>query len=287
MEFTKDIQLNNKPTVNQCVTVTYHGFLSGSSELTIVYGFGETWEHTSEMKMQKTSNGFSAKINMLDFDTFNFCFRNSNYEWDNNSNCNYISSILPAVDNEAIHAEIELLFNELLSTQEQKQSVQTFDIDALIEEILQPIAIQQETEENTPIQITTQPIDLGVEITNVLSQIKNETPVENLVEYSTLDEILSGTVIDQTPVELFEQDSVDEIVNELIQNMSTSQEEADNVDKIEAVETEEKALINPEDAFMISPRKLSKFYLFRKRIKLAFYKALVKIPKMIFGAEEE
>lgn len=284
MEFTKDIQLNQKPTVNQYVTLTYHGFLSGSSELTIVYGFGESWEHTSEMEMQKTSDGFTAKIKMLDFGTFNFCFRNSNYEWDNNSNCNYISSILPAVNKEAIHAEIELLFNELCSSQEEQKNVQTFDIDALIEEILQPIAIQDEVEENTPIQITSQPIDLGVEIANVLSQIEKETPIEPLAEYSTLDEILSGTVIGQTPVDLFEEDSVDEIVNELIQNMSTSQEKTNEV---QTTKTEETALINPEDAFIISPRKLSKFYLFRKRLKLAFYKALVKIPKMIFGTEEE
>ena len=271
MEFTKDIQLNNSPTVNQPVTITYHGFLGNSDELFMVYGFGESWENTSEMKMEKTENGFSATIDMLDFDTFNFCFRNGNYEWDNNSNCNYISSISPSVIKEDV-------------------PVQTFDIDALIEEILEPILIKPvETPiENTPIQITNEPIDLGVEITKVLSQIAEQEPMQELVEYSTLDEILSGTVIEQTPIELFEEESsIDDIVNHLIQNMSLSQESTNSEESLENISEikEETSLVPLEDAFMISPRQLSKFYLFKKRLKLAFYKALVKIPKMIFGEE--
>lgn len=258
MEFTKDIQFNNSPTINQFVTITYHGFLSNSVELSIVYGFGEAWENTSEVKMEKTENGFCATIKMLDFDTFNFCFRNSNYEWDNNSHCNYISPILPCVE----HKE---------------ENTKTFDIDQLIEEILQPIMIKpaQEIEETTPVQITSKPIDLGAEITKVLSQIANEPVTQELVEYSTLDEILSGTVIEQTPIELFEDESsVDADLAEPV------------IEEIQETELE-KSLVPLEDSFVISPRQLSKFYLFKKRLKLAFYKALVKIPKLIFGEENE
>lgn len=255
MEFTKDIQFNNSPTINQDVTITYHGFLSNSFELSIVYGFGEAWENTTEVTMQKTDHGFSATIKMLDSDTFNFCFRNNNYEWDNNSNCNYISPILPCIEEE---------------------KAKTFDIDQLIEEILQPIITNsaQEVEETTPVQITSKPIDLGVEITKVLSQIANEPVTQELIEYSTLDEILSGTVIEQTPIELFEDEPpVDDIEKNLIEELQETQQE--------------KSLIPLEDSFVISPRQLSKFYLFKKRLKLAFYKALVKIPKLIFGEENE
>ncbi len=257
MEFTKDIQFNNRPTIDQDVTITYHGFLSNSLELSIVYGFGEAWENTSEVTMQKTDHGFSATIKMLNFDTFHFCFRNNNYEWDNNSNCNYISPILPC-------------------TEPEEEKAKTFDIDQLIEEILQPIITKsaQEVEETTPIQITSNPIDLGVEITKVLSQIANEPVTQELIEYSTLDEILSGTVIEQTPIELFEDESpVDDIVEDLIE-------------EIQEIE-QEKSLIPLEDSFIISPRQLNKFYLFKKRLKLAFYKALVKIPKLIFGEENQ
>ncbi len=285
MEFTKDIQLNNYPSANETLTINYHGFLSNSSELFIVYGFGESWENTSEMNMKKTKNGFTVEIEMLNFDTFNFCFRNHNYEWDNNSNTNYISPILPSVKE-----DVQVLFDELLTPPLKKVNSKAFDIDALIEEILEPLMIKSvEQKDVTPIQITSKPIDLGAEITNVLSQIANEPATQELVEYSTLDEILSGTVIEETPIELFEEkSSVDDIVNELIQNMSITQNTTNSIEPVTQKNEEsdtENSLIPLEESFMISPRQLSKFYLFRKRLKLAFYKALVKIPKMIFGEE--
>lgn len=261
MEFTKDIKFNTNPFANQCITVTYNGFLSSSAELSIVYGFGETWENTTEEKMQKTSNGFVATIKLLDFDTFHFCFKNSENVWDNNSNCNYIATILPSTNE-----NVGILFDKLFTPFEEEKKAELFDIDALIEEILQPIVINDSIQKSTPLEINSKPIDLGVEITKVLSQIDPESSTEELVEYSTLDEILSGTVIDQTPVELFEESSIDD----LIENSS-----------------EEKSLVPTKESFVISPRALSKFYLFRKRLKLAFYKALVKIPKLIFGSEEQ
>lgn len=314
MEFTKDIKFNNMPTSNQDVIITYNGFLKDSSELTIVYGFGESWENTAESKMEKNENGFIATIKMLDFDTFNFCFRDSNYVWDNNCNCNFISPILPCKNNE----KIELLFNELLTPYE-KETKQTFDIDALIEELLQPIVTKsiQKEENITSAEILSNPIDLGVEITKALSQIEAETPTEDLNEYSTLDEILSGTIIEETPLELFAEPSVDDIVNEIIENTTkqsnilskvlsatyekepTISEEqfkyyskindtvTNIINNIEEHKSEKVSLVAVEDPFVISPRQLSKFYLFRKRIKLAFYKALVKIPKLIFGLEKD
>lgn len=284
MEFTKDIQFNNSPTVNKSVTIDYSGFLSNSSELSIVYGFGESWEFTSETKMEKFQNGFTAKIKMLDFDTFNFCFKNSYNEWDNNCNCNYISPVLPCIDE-----KVQFLFDELTTPEKEEKTTKTFDINELIEEILEPILIQS-TEEQTsdiPVQISTQPIDLGIEISNVLSQIVENPTSEELIEYSTLDEILTCSVIDQKPVELFDEETagLDEVVNELIKNMSISQETSQNTTEEIHEDSTQKSLIPLEDAFMISPRQLSKFYLFKKRLKLAFYKALVKIPKMIFGEE--
>ncbi len=246
MEFAKNIEFNNSPVVGQETTITYHGFLSDSNELTLVCGFGESWEHTTETLMEKNSSGFSAKINMLDFDTFHFCFKNSNNEWDNNNHCNYTSTISPC------------------------PATPKFDIDALIEEILDPIIEKSasEKEENITVQISQEPIDLGLEISNILSQISVEDTSENLVEYSTLDEILACTVIEETPVELFE----NETINEIEQTPETSKETA---------------LINTEDVFLISPRKLNKFYLFRKHIKLSLYKLLVKLPNLIFGSEEQ
>lgn len=269
MEFTKDIELNSSPVVGQELILNYHGFLSGSTELSIVYGFGETWNYTTETPMEKTSTGFSAKINMLDFDTFNFCFRNSNNEWDNNYNCNYVSEILPCT-----------------------QTAEKFDIDAFIEELLEPICSKtiENSEISTPVQISAEPIDLGLEISNILSQIKMETPVEELTEYATLDEILAGTVIEETPVELFEKNMPDELfeieIEDAVAKLFENEPDAELIFPDVPVQ-EETALINIDDPFMISPRKLSRFYAFKKRIKLSFYKLLVKLPKMIFGIEEQ
>ena len=40
--------------------------------------------------MEKTELGFQAEVELLDADTFNFCFRNENDEWDNNNLENYV-----------------------------------------------------------------------------------------------------------------------------------------------------------------------------------------------------
>ena len=249
MEFTKDIEFNNSPTAEHELIITYRGFLKDAPALTIVYGFDEAWHYTTETPMTKIDSGFSAHIPIKNFDTFHFCFRDSNQQWDNNGNCNYISSIFPCPE----------------------QAVFQFDIDALIEEILQPILIQEpQPDENPEVnQIVYQPIDLGLEIKNILSQIESTPAPEDLTEYSTLDEILSCTLIEQTPIELFENEPVLEEFEKDISPVS-----------------EEMSLVNIPDSFMISPRKLSKFYFLKKHLKLSLYKLFSKIPKLIFGSEE-
>lgn len=93
MELVKNIFFNtDKLLVNSTVKISYTGefFEDGSEEVFIHYGFGNDWHDLNEIKMEKTELGFQAEINLLDDDTFNFCFRNNNNSWDNNNNCNYI-----------------------------------------------------------------------------------------------------------------------------------------------------------------------------------------------------
>lgn len=286
MEFTKDIQFNNSPTAEQAVTILYHGFLSHSDKLSIVYGFGQSWEYTNEKEMQKTENGFTVKIDILNFDTFNFCFRNANYEWDNNYNCNYISPISPCPSEKA-----QVLVEALFTPETSENSTPTFDINSLLQEILQPITVKPI---ETPVQVKNaqihnEPVDLGAEITKALSEIENEST--QLVEYSTLEEILSGSAIEQTSVELFEENfEVDTLVNEILEDIAIPEHNINMASSIEENTSgleDDLSLIPRKDSFIISSRQLSKFYLFRKRIKLAFYKALCKIPKMIFGLDEQ
>ncbi len=93
MELTKNIFFNTDKLVkNSPVKISYTGrfFEEDCEEVYIHYGFGVSWDNLSEVKMEKTELGFQAEIDLLDSDTFNFCFRNEKDEWDNNNTENYV-----------------------------------------------------------------------------------------------------------------------------------------------------------------------------------------------------
>ena len=96
MELSKNIFFNTDKLVpNSIVKISYIGslFQDNSKEVYIHYGFGLLWENVSEVKMVKTELGFQAEIELQDFDSFNFCFRNEINKWDNNDGQNYIFPI--------------------------------------------------------------------------------------------------------------------------------------------------------------------------------------------------
>ena len=96
MELTKNIFFNTDKLVeNTVVKISYTGkfFQENNEEVYIHYGFGLNWNQVAEQKMEKTELGFQAEIQLNDDDTFNFCFKNNNGEWDNNDNENYIFPI--------------------------------------------------------------------------------------------------------------------------------------------------------------------------------------------------
>ena len=93
MELSKNIFFNTDKLVeDSTVKISYTGefFQDGSEEVFIHYGFGLNWDNLNEIKMEKTELGFQAEIYLEEGDTFNFCLRNSNDEWDNNDGQNYI-----------------------------------------------------------------------------------------------------------------------------------------------------------------------------------------------------
>jgi len=93
MELVKNIFFNtDKLTQNSKVKLSYTGKLyeNGSEDVYIHYGFGYDWSNLGEVKMEKTDLGFQAEIDLPESDTFNFCFKNGNGEWDNNDGNNYI-----------------------------------------------------------------------------------------------------------------------------------------------------------------------------------------------------
>lgn len=94
MELSKNIFFNTDKLIeNSTVKISYIGELFQDDQTTNVsihYGFGSNWDNVSDIEMQKTELGFQAEINLLEGDTFNFCFKNQNEVWDNNNGQNYI-----------------------------------------------------------------------------------------------------------------------------------------------------------------------------------------------------
>ena len=96
MELVKNIFFNTDKLVeNSKVKISYAGklFQAGCEEVYIHYGFGLNWDNINEIKMEKTELGFQAEVELTSSETFNFCFRNVENEWDNNDGQNYIFPI--------------------------------------------------------------------------------------------------------------------------------------------------------------------------------------------------
>lgn len=96
MELVKNIFFNTDKIVeNSKLKISYVGSLyqNGSNDVFLHYGFGLQWDNTSDIKMEKTELGFQCEIDILESESLNLCFRNSNNEWDNNNTENYIFPI--------------------------------------------------------------------------------------------------------------------------------------------------------------------------------------------------
>lgn len=353
MSLYTDINFSGNLIQNESTIITYSGslFKNNSESVTIVYGFGNNWSNTTEQLMQKTETGFTAKIELLNFDKFNFCFRNSNYIWDNNNNQNYTAPISEPQFEEAfilneniIGGILENLFEYDLSEFEDDTKTQltdttsstTAETEFFIDiEKKEPISIEDS------IVNVTEESDLANDIetifndiyVNATSDVTEETLDNNPVELSQsntsefnmndlIDEILSPIVQSSTfeetnfssPVHIETEsdttnNSLDTLINDLYENISSvtppafdmlddisfetidtvSETEAPLMDALTESTTEsnnQTALLEIEnsDSFLVSPRSLSKFYLFKKKVKLAFYKLFVSIPKILSGS---
>ena len=112
MELVKNIFFNTDKLVeNSNVKISYTGkfFQDNSEEVSIHYGFGFDWNNVNDVKMEKTELGFQVEIFLEGENTFNFCFKNNQGEWDNNDSQNYIFDI------EKKQNELLILENESVS----------------------------------------------------------------------------------------------------------------------------------------------------------------------------
>ena len=112
MELSKNIFFNTDKLIeNSKVKISYIGKLyqEASEEVFIHYGFGTNWDNINDIQMNKTDLGFQAEIELLEGESFNFCFKDSNNNWDNNEGKNYIFPL------EKIQTELLVLEDEPVS----------------------------------------------------------------------------------------------------------------------------------------------------------------------------
>lgn len=255
---------------NKACKITYSGhlFQNGSEFVNIVYGFGNEWHHTKEQEMERTEDGFVVNVKMLNFDTFNFCFRNSNYEWDNNDNQNYTSPIA-----EEVEEEVNFIINDDSVITNIINNLCEIDVSAAETEKLEPMEIIEpvtmsesapfeiEIETNTPVDIedslvnVTEAEGLDQDIEKLFTDIYQEAaseiqvPVETGFDMNNLiDEILSPVV----KSDIFEDDQVSEGVHtEFFEDVDDLEEDADLDNKIDSLIT---SLFNNTRAFAESKK---------------------------------
>ena len=175
---------------NKACTITYSGtlFQNNSEFVNIVYGFGNEWHHTKEQEMERTDDGFVVQVNMLDYDTFNFCFRNSNYEWDNNNNQNYTSPIT-----EEVVEEVNFIINDDTVIENIMTNLCEIDVSAASDEKVVQTAATLENVETASVATEGTPFDIEIE-TNIPVNI--EESLVNVTEAESLDQDIESLFTD-------------------------------------------------------------------------------------------
>ena len=80
-------------TAGEEVTVLYNGLLSmsGADQVYMRVGYGDAreWRSVSDFRMSKTGWGWVKTFEMPGDGRFNFCFKDSAENWDNNNGVNW------------------------------------------------------------------------------------------------------------------------------------------------------------------------------------------------------
>ena len=264
MDYSNHIKFEGNLIKTKPTKITYSGFLfeNGSDSVSIVYGYGSHWEHTTELKMDKTENGFSAEINMLNYNLFNCCFKNGNNEWDNNYGGNYVFEIEDLVidpafilNEDAITEILDNLFEVNLS--EYTNSITK--IEAPVQETvvaIEPIQAIEEFEisfeKNEAVSIedsfvaSTESTSLNQDIEKLFNDIYAPAIEEATLEQVVVEEISAEPVqdiaVEETTVEpiqdiVVEEPKVVEEKQSLLSDILADQATVQKVDKEEKQET--------------------------------------------------
>ena len=96
MELVKNIFFNTDKLIQgTTVKISYTGklFQDGAEQVYLHYGYDNEWKELNEIEMEKTDLGYQVEIELPEYDTFNFCLKDSNDVWDNNDGQNYCFNI--------------------------------------------------------------------------------------------------------------------------------------------------------------------------------------------------
>ena len=196
---------------------------------------------------------------------------------------------------------------------EENNESSDFNMNSLIDEILAPITesdnFEEQTYELSSVEFTDKTEDLeednainekiedlitdlydtAVEKSNLALNIESnsdnssEKNIENLENSITISENITTEdttteieTITSTPEEISTENIFEEVTEDsLLTNIESLSEETQET---------ETALVEIDniDNYLVSSRSLSKFYMFRKKVKLAFYK-IISLPKTLFS----
>ena len=239
MEVTKDIIFDTNLFQNETVKLTYKGYLfkANSTEVSIVYGYGDNWENTTEQPMKRTLNGFITDIKIDNFDKINFCFKNSYEEWDNNNYQDYHVDILPPIstnepepsdysDIQEASVEKSTLLDEILGDytlyfdNTEEFNFQKF-IDKIVTEIIDESGITPSLAENVVAENTV----VNAEISDFVNfELEN-----NITAVEDIEEVVEESVkAEENDDLLFEKFSEDLIID-FERNVNYIQEQLDSL----------------------------------------------------------
>ena len=243
MDFSNYIKFEGNLIQGSPVRITYSGYLfeNGSESISMVYGFGSHWEHTNEVQMERTENGYTTEVNLLNYALFNFCFKNGNNEWDNNYGGNYVFEVTEKVVesafilNENVISEIlENLFEINISEIEEKNAISAPIVEATVETnveaTIEPVSAEPVSEE---FEVTYEKNE-AVSIEDSLVTSTEATTLNNDIE-QLFNEIYQPEIKEQTtPVETVDQETVQHIEDETpveVENVQTIEESSPVVEE--------------------------------------------------------
>lgn len=271
MNFTKDIYLNtDKIYENSSLIILYNGMLSKApdNKVFLHYGYNDTWDKQDELKLKRTDSGMLGVLRVSAGNNFQFVFRDDKNGWDNNNNANYILPILEKED-----TVLEFGPSEIAETESE-----TVEESSLLESSVYA-SDDFEFENTYSVQTSSIPHNTLVNklefdnFTNtyfIKPQVINNPVVKEVADVTLEDSFV-------TFGEMETKTEANEAVNTA--TPTVSQEVKEVSAEAKATTT---ALVSTKDS-KLSVK--SSFYMFKKRVKLAFLK-LVKLVKTAFNYNE-